>query len=287
MVMVAASPDAGFSYPYFLRVSALARGPRPTRLIVESNNTGTPADDFEAHLRAARRATEQGVGASAANRLELPLLVPVFPRPASDSLVYTQALDSDSVDIETGPLRRIDLQLLAMVDDAIKRLKAAGLEVEPQFLMTGFSALATFANRFSMIHPERVARVAIGGFNGILMLTVEKIGGTDLPYPLGLSDFAARFGKPFDREAWLAIPQFVFRGENDTNDAVKFDDAYSETERRIVYGVMGRSMQPDRWRFVQRVYRESGANVAASTYPGVSRGTNERINEDIAAFLGR
>jgi hypothetical protein len=68
---------------------------------------------------------------------------------------------------------------------------------------------------------------------------------------------------------------------------VKFDDAYSETERRIVYGVMGRSMQPDRWRFVQRVYRESGANVAASTYPGVSRGTNERINEDIAAFLGR
>jgi hypothetical protein len=284
-VMVAASPDAGFFYPYFLKLSTVSRAPRPTRLIVETNNTGTPSDDFEDHLRAARRATEQSVGAFAANRLELPLLVPAFPRPASDSLVYTHALDSDSLDIETGPMRRLDLQLLAMVDDAIKRLKAAGIAAEPQFLMTGFSASATFANRFTMIHPERVARLAIGGFNGVLMLPTARVNGTDLPYPLGLSDYEARFGAPFDREAWLAIPQFLFMGENDTNDAVKFDDAYPETDRRIVYGVMGESMQPDRWRFVQRVYRDSGANIVALTYREIGHGTNERINEDVAEFL--
>ena len=254
-------------------------------MIVETNNTGVASDDPDLHLKAARRATESGVGAFAANRLELPLLVPVFPRPASDGgNLYTHTLDTDSMDIQSGPMKRLDLQLIAMIDDTIRRLGANGMRVDERVLMAGFSASATFANRFSMIHPRRVAAVAMGGFNSILMLPVEKIDGTELAYPLGISDFTKRFGHPFERERWLAIPQFAFMGENDTNDAVQYDDAYPGEERRKVYETMGKAM-PARWAFIQAAYRDAGAHLKPKTYPGIGHGTNGPINKDIADFL--
>lgn len=282
--LVQPSADAGFNYPYVLKLPTVPARDAPIRIIVESNNSGLPTDDFDTHLKAARRATEQGVGAYAANRLALPLLVPVFPRPGSNSLIYTHALDSDSLDIRSGPMRRLDLPLVAMIDDAIERLRAAGVEVEEQVLMVGFSASATLANRFSMIHPNRVAALAIGGFNAVLMLPVESFDGVELPYPLGLADYEARFGRPFDRDAWSAIPQFAFMGESDTNDAVEFDDAYSVQQRLIIHRVMGEAMQ-DRWQFVQDVYRDSGATFLAATYSGVGHGTNGSINTAISNYL--
>lgn len=117
------------------------------------------------------------------------------------------------------------------------------------------------------------------------MLPYESLDGAELPYPLGLSDYEERFGKPFDRAAWLAIPQFAFMGQNDTNDAGRFDDAYSDAERRVIYTLIGEAMQPDRWSFIQRVYEVSGANFRAMTYPRIGRGTDGRINADMADFL--
>jgi predicted esterase len=284
--LVPPSPDSGFHYPYLLRLPEVQTARSPAVLIVEVNNSGEATDDLVVHLKAARRATEQGVGAFAAKWLELPLLVPAFPRPGGDRAnIYTHALDRDSLDIESGPMRRLDLQLLAMIDDATQRMRSAGFDVDEQIFMIGFSASATFANRFSMIHPSRVAGLAIGGFNGILMLPQDTVAGMDLLYPLGLADFEVRFGRPFDRDAWAAIPQFAFMGENDTNDAVQFDDAYTDEDRRAIYGAMGEAMQPDRWQFIQRIYTESGAAFRSTTYPGIGHGTNDRINADMATFL--
>jgi pimeloyl-ACP methyl ester carboxylesterase len=282
--LVDASPEAGFHYPYFLKLPTLQTTTRPVRLLVEANNSGATSDDFNIHFKAAHRQTEQGVGAFVANRLEIPFLVPVFPRPGADNLIYTHALDRDSLDIRSGPMRRLDLQLVAMIDDATRRLRAGGMQLDDRVLMIGFSASGTFANRFSMIHPRRVAAVAIGGFNAILMLPVEEIDDVQLPYPLGLSDFEERFGQPFDRKKWLAIPQFTFMGENDINDAVQFDDAYSDEDRRKIYQVIGEPM-PARWRAIQQMYKSAGANLRSSTYPGIGHGTNGAINTDMADFL--
>jgi hypothetical protein len=111
-----------------LKLPTVLKADEPAWLLVETNNSGVTTDEFDVHLKAARRATEQGVGAIAANGLELPMLVPAFPRPGGDRHnVYTQALDSDSIDIRSGPMQRLDLQLLAMIDDAIERLRMAGI----------------------------------------------------------------------------------------------------------------------------------------------------------------
>ena len=284
--LVPASPEFGFHYPYLLRRPTTSEDDEQKWLIVETNNSGVATDDFDVHLKAARDATERGVGAFAANRLEFPLLVPAFPRPGGARRnVYTHALDSDSLAIASGPMKRLDLQLLAMIDDAAKRLRISGINVHHKVLMVGFSASATFANRFSMIHPDRIKAIAVGGFNGILMLPVKTLADTELPYPLGLSDFESRFGEPFDRVAWRTIPQFAFMGEDDTNDAVQFDDAYSDDDRLRVYSLMGKSTQPERWGLVQRIYKESGADFESVTYPHVAHATDGRIDTDIVDFL--
>lgn len=52
-------------------------------------------------------------------------------------------------------------QLLAMVEDAGARLKMMGYSTGSQFLMVGFSASGTLANRFTLIHPDRVKAVVL------------------------------------------------------------------------------------------------------------------------------
>ncbi len=76
------------------------------------------------------------------------------------------ALDRDVMVADTPELKRLDLQLLAMIADAKSILTSLQIEVEPKFLMTGFSASATFTNRFSFLHPETIKALAIGGLTG-------------------------------------------------------------------------------------------------------------------------
>jgi hypothetical protein len=130
-----------------------------------------------------------------------------------------------------------------------------------------------------------VRAAACGGVNGLLMVPVASIDDTRLRYPLGIADYDSIAGHPFDRDAWLAVPQFIYMGAMDENDAVAYDDGYSEAERATVHAVLGERMQPDRWQRCQEVYREAGANAALRTYPGIGHGTNRRINEEIAEFF--
>jgi pimeloyl-ACP methyl ester carboxylesterase len=94
--------------------------------------------------------------------LRQPLLIPVFDRPESIPTIYTHALDSDTMALTSGPLARVDLQLLAMVDHAGSILSSAGISTEDDILLFGFSVSGTFANRFAALHPRRVHAVASG-----------------------------------------------------------------------------------------------------------------------------
>jgi len=285
LIEVPASSEAGFHFPYLLVLPKDARS-APPFLLVETNNTGTVSDDLRVHRDAARKlATESSVGQYVAQRLNVPFLVPIFPRPASAALTYTHALDRDTLMIREGPLRRLDLQLLGMIDDARARLEALGLRVESQVLLNGFSASGSFAHRFVLIHPERVRAVACGGINGILTLPLASSGGIGLPYPVGVQDLAELTGAELSLDAWKRVPQFAYMGADDDNDAVAFDDAYSAEERQAVFAALGASMQPDRWAAVQELYLASGANITFRTYPGMGHGTNGAINEEVAEFF--
>lgn len=281
---VAAAPEKGFNYPYLLRVPEGA-GPQPQVLIVEPNNTGAISDDFAVHVSAAERLARNSVGQFVARRLSIPLLVPVFPRPQTEWQIYTHLLDRDTILVESGPLKRLDLQLMAMIDDAIARLKARGVVVHQKVLMYGFSASGAFVNRFAMLHPDRVLAVAAGGVNGMLMLPVEQLDSVALPYPLGIADFRTVSGVAPQLEVWRRVAQFIYIGADDDNDAVLFSDGYTDDERATVFRVIGEKMQPDRWERCQAVYREAGANVTFRTYPGVGHVTNPLMVAAIVDFF--
>ena len=113
------------------------------------------------------------------------------------------------------------------------------IAVSPKIFMNGFLASASFTNRFSLIHPEAIQALAIGGFNGELMLPQSEINGIELHYPIGTSDFRQLFGKRFDINKYKFIPQLIYMGSLDDNDAVQFDDAYDDRERKIINANIG------------------------------------------------
>jgi len=288
VVLVPPDPGRGFNYPYFLKLPVAGPADSGRSLLVETTNTGL-ADDLAVHIRAARFAIEQGIGAAVANTLQTPFLMPVFPRTKASPLQYTHALDRDTVLTKEGDLRRIDLQLLAMIDDAQKRLRGDGYAMSTKVLLVGFSASGTFANRFSLLHPERIAAVAIGGVNGIAMLPQQAVNGVSLEYPIGTADYQNLFGTAFDLQVWRQVPQFLFMGAEDENDAAapEHKDAYSDAEKAVIGSVLSGRMMPDRWAAVERFYKMSGAAAEFKTYPNIGHGTDRAMNEEVANFLAQ
>lgn len=280
--LIEAAPSKGFHYPYVLRMPKEARA---TYLLVEPNNTGKVSDDLAVHTEAARALTKNAVGAYVATKLDVPLLVPVFPRPQTNWQIYTHALDRDAMEIASGPMRRLDLQLLAMIDDARARLRASGVKAKEQVLLTGFSASGTFANRFTIMHPEHVRAVAIGGFNALLMIPRTEVDSHALPYPLGIADLRQLTGTKFELARWRSVPQFIYMGAKDDNDAVLFDDGYSAAERALVHRVYTDRMMPDRWARGQALYRELGANATFRTYEDVGHSTDKKIADEVTDFF--
>lgn len=283
VIKIDAAPDKGFDFPFLLKI------PEETKtryLVVETNNTGKVTDNFEEHYASAKSAIiGNAIGPWISKQLNAPILMPVFPRSEQDWQIYTHAIDRDTLLINTGNLKRLDLQLLAMIDEAKKVLSAHAVSVNEKVIMTGFSASGTLANRFSLLHPDAIKLVVTGGLNGILMLPVSALNEQELNYPLGVKDFEAITGKSFNHSSWKALPQFLFMGANDTNDAAKYDDAYSDLERQVIFSAMGKNMQPERWLFCQEVYSKQNVNVVFKTYADIGHGTNLKIHNDILAFI--
>lgn len=92
-------------------------------------------------------------------------------------------------------------------------------------------------------------------------------------------------GKAFDAQAWRQVPQLLFMGADDTNDAVDFDDAYSPEDRQLIHQHLAKKMIPDRWQACERVYREAGAPARFTTYKGLGHGTNGLVHGECASFL--
>ena len=168
ILTVKPSPEKGFEWPYYLYIPPASEvkvaNEEVVHLIVSTNNTGQTSDRFLHHecsaLRLLSRLARNGY------KFGCPCLVPVFPRPKEYDSIYTHALDRDCLTTELEGLKRLDLQLLAMIDDARERLGQEGLQVSEKILLTGFSASGSFANRFTVLHPERVLAAVIGSPGG-------------------------------------------------------------------------------------------------------------------------
>lgn len=285
LFIIKKNPEKGFFHDYILFIPKETPINKKTYLLVEPNNTGRPTDSIEVHKKyAIDLASISSVGNNVSTMLKIPLLVPVFPRPAAQELMYTHALDRDVMLEKSIELQRLDLQLLAMITDAKVVLNNMGIKVDSKVFMNGFSASATFTNRFSFIHPKAIKALAIGGFNGELMLPQNKINGIKLNYPLGLNDFTDIFDKKFDIDSYKKIPQFIYMGKLDENDAVQFDDAYSENERQIINNNIGKQVH-ERYLKCQELYLQKNISPLFKTYENVGHWTTSDMNLEVIKFF--
>lgn len=285
VIKISAHPELGFNFDYFLRIPKGLDKNEIQFLLVEINNSGTNDTMLHHEKETYLETIRNSLGASLCSKLKLPFLIPVFPRPAKEWQLYTHALDGDVARIKKGEMKRLDLQLIAMTEHAKTVLKTYGINSKDKFLMNGFSASGTFANRFTLIHPTRVAGTACGGINAIAILCVDQIENTKLKYPLGTSDFRSVFGKEVELEEYKKVPQFIYMGETDNNDAVLFDDAYNKTERKIVFEKIGKQMLPDRFKKCESIYLQNKVNSTFKIYPGIGHQTDRKVLNEVAAFF--
>lgn len=285
LLIISKNPQKGFYNDYLLFIPRGTSLNRKTYLLVEPNNTGKLSDSIEVHKKhAINLATVSSVGNNISTELKIPLLVPVFSRPASRPLLYTHALDRDVMLEKSEIFQRLDLQLIEMINDARNILLSMNILVDEKIFMNGFSASATFTNRFSLLHPGKIKALAIGGFNGELMFPQKEINGIKLNYPLGTNDFEKLFNHPIDLETYQSVPQYIYMGKLDDNDAVQFDDAYNKKERKIINDNIGRHVQ-ERYLKCQEVYRQNNINQIFKSYETVGHWTTSDVNLDVIKFF--
>ncbi len=257
-----ASPENGYYADFYVYVSPGAReivenGGQAT-ILVQPNNSGINSDDPTVHQRDAwwtgfeRKAI--------ADELGVVLLVPAFLRPAEDWHILTHAIDRDTLTTEREDLARIDLQLIAMIDQTRASLALQGLSTDERIFIQGFSASGMFANRFAILHPDRVKAATIGSPGGFPVLPVADFEGTTLNYPAGIADLQELTGSPFDAATYNAIPQLIYMGTEDDNDSLDFTDGWEADHAAVVDGLFG-SDPLSRWDDAEAIYQEEGANV--------------------------
>lgn len=287
LIFVEPGLEDNFEFPYFLYIPKKVIQNEKAFIVIEPNNSGFLDDDLQEHIdKAERTATNDFyLGSYVAQQLKYPILVPVFPRSKSSSQIYTHSLDRDVMLQKGNKLERLDKQLLEMFADARSRLIRKNIETQAQFILTGFSASGTFANRFTLIHPDKVMAVAAGGVNGLLMLPLDTLNNEALNYPIGTNDLKAITKRDFAKESFLKTPQFYYMGKLDDNDAIPFSDAFDENEREQIYRLLGVQMQPERWNNCIRIYKEMNVNATVKRYDGIGHENPESIKNEITEFF--
>ena len=281
---IAADPNKGFNFPYYLFVPHAVAGQATPRLLVEMNNTGTTSDDLAVHDRRARRLARGSYVHQMADELDVPLLVPVFPRPREQWQIYTHSLDEDTLLVKSGPLARIDLQLIQMIRDAQAMLRRHNIAVRDKVFMHGYSASGTFTNRFPILHPRVVRAVAAGGVNGIPTFPTGRWHGTELPFPVGIADLKQIADIDFDMDAYRQVAQFIYMGYLDRNDTTLSRDTYCEAHAQLIRTLIGADMG-DRWKVSQSIYEELGVPAQCVTYNGTAHSIRSEMIDDVVKFF--
>jgi hypothetical protein len=285
LIKVSEKENKGFNFPYYLLIPREIKQNSNVYLYVEPNNTGYVTDDLNIHDKSAKNLILRSYPNEISKALNVPLLIPVFPRPKEQAHIYTHALDRDSLFFAEKELKRIDLQLINMIHDAQSILRANGIKINDKVLMHGFSASGNFVNRFATLHPDIVKAVACGGVNGIPILPLNKYKNHNLIYPIGISDIKQITGKELDKNAYKNVAQFIYMGALDQNDTLPFSECFDAEEKFIITNLIGAKMMPNRWDTSIEIYRKFEPQVQLVTYEGTSHEIKPEIKIDIENFF--
>ncbi len=260
---IPANPAKGFSWPYYLYVPQTLKN--PAVFFVQPNNTGTSNDDPAVHDNSAKSLIQST--AFWADNLGSPYLIPVFPRPATLAVGYTHALDRPALLATVPGYERLDLQLIAMINDARSILNSNKIEVDEKIFMAGVSASGSFVSRFSMLHPDMIKAASIGAPGYGPIVPVSSWNGQNLPYPEGIADLKDLVGTGFDTARFQAVPLQVYVGDEDDNIASYWNTSDPTVAR--VMAAFGGKLLYSRWPRYEAAYSSVTSLSQFVVFPGM------------------
>jgi dienelactone hydrolase len=286
LIRINAASQKGFNYPYYLYIpDSLKNDINRTdiTLLVIPNNTGTINDTLAFHDTIARKQLV-GLWSKFANRLNTIVLMPVFPRKASDPLVYTHALDRDVFTTKNAELKTLDLQLIAMIKDARVVLNNKNFKINKKIWLNGYSASGMFSNRFAFLHPEIVQAVASGSPGGWPIAPVKVYNSKLLRYPIGINDVKELTHHKYQKKKTSQVSMFIYMGDIDDNDSVNFFDSYDKDDKDLIFSLFG-DTPIKRWETIKSIYQQQHLNATFKLYPGIKHTINNEMITDVVSFF--
>ena len=288
IIKIEAKTEKGFSYPYYLYVPPELHDAKLSKkthtILVIPNNTGKLDDDLNIHEADVKKRITQNAAIGAL--LKTAILMPVFPRPAADWQIYTHALDRDAMLTDKKQYARFDLQLVAMIDDARRKLAKDNLKFDKKVFLTGFSASGMFSNRFTFLHPDRVKAAAIGSPGGWAIAPTAVYQEKTLRYPIGINDFRTVSGNNLNLKKLRKVPLFMFLGDKDENDSVIFGDSYENEDKDLIFALFGKT-PVERWKISGSLYKDAKMNAEFKLYPDVKHTVTKEMRDDLVKFFSK
>jgi predicted esterase len=173
-----------------------------------------------------------------------------------------------------------DLRLAPQLATILDSITAeTGETISERALVFGFSRGAQEALRFSLFYPGRVQAVAAlsAGTYTLPVNTVKTVAGAILnaPFPYGVSDFAARCGRPLDAQRLAAVRFLIGVGaaDNKEGDVPRQWDPY-----------VGKTRVERATRFGQ-LLNQFGYQAEVAVVPGAGHEVNGAMIERVITFL--
>lgn len=302
-----ADPEAGFYHPMIIGFSAETNDKERDfarlndTMIVEGSNEGVTFSNQDSYRKQINERFSGEMSVLIAGRNQLPYMVSMFPRPIQDGLLYSHALDRDTLfqsqsyldGLSRGNLYRMDEQFLAGTEAAQKVFASLGLKVDERVGIAGFSASSDWANRLTMLHPDRIKFVVA---NLTATMPMTRYEGHDLPYPLGLSNIKEITGTEFDPVTYKSVPQFWFVGADDMGDGTRYDDGWGNygdrrnewNQEGIDYrAIFGRDSIKRRSLQMTIIEGLGFDKIEYIAYEGLEHDWGDRQLEDMDAFIQR
>ena len=289
-------PAAGFHSPYFLYTprtpeaaeKAVNNPKRP--LLVKNYGWG----DYEERIEGARKEV-QGRMQTVADTTNSPLLAaPLWYRVASGFGLKPDA------EISNPSRKRVDRQLIAMIEDAKSRLNGSTYTVGDKIHFRGASLGGRFIDRFAALHPEYV-NVFSSGANGMAFLPVSEVTsdfpthgndtdeGKSLLWHVGTANFEKLVGEKFNKDEWMKITQYRWIGELDQDlenpeDYIHKAFKGSSEIAQLIKDVLGSFQVDHRFKTSQKIYNYLGVPATFTIFEGEGHVPGDEDYEIITDF---
>jgi len=265
-----ANPEKGFHWGYMLYLPQTMDTSKKLPILLTMNDSGVFNSLEQLTDKTLARLERNDHERQIADGVGVPMLIPLVLR--ERGAVNTHDFNRAVFTSQEPMLKKLDEQVLRMLQAAREELKKRGMRTDKKFLVAGFSSAGGFGWRWTMLHPEYVLAAALGG-ELVPMLPLETMENTNLIFPVGVYDFQTYSGKKFNKKVWLKVPILLTNGAQDYNDPLSYPDCFGDEDRAVSKQVLGAGNCQQRWQKAREFLAQYAPNVQTHTYPNMEHDT--------------